>query len=111
MTLPANLTKRHAGNPKGRGTTLTIRQQNQTIKRLSNPRWTLGFLRVTPIDPGLIETVREKFTCRDCEKITQPPAPFHATPRGFIGPQLLATILFDKFGMHIPLNRQSARFK
>ncbi|UVK49120.1 IS66 family transposase (plasmid) [Mesorhizobium sp. AR07] len=59
----------------------------------------------------LIETVREKFTCRDCEKITQPPAPFHATPRGFIGPRLLATILFDKFGMHAPLNRQSARFK
>jgi transposase len=59
----------------------------------------------------LIETVREKFTCRDCEKITQPPAPFHATPRGFIGPQLLATILFDKFGMHTPLNRQSVRFK
>ncbi|WP_258763272.1 IS66 family transposase [Bradyrhizobium arachidis] len=59
----------------------------------------------------VIETVREKFTCRDCEKISQSPAPFHATPRGFIGPQLLATILFDKFGMHIPLNRQSVRFK
>src|SRR3954467_12248890 len=59
----------------------------------------------------VVETVREKFTCRDCEKISQPPAPFHATPRGFIGPQLLATILFDKFGMHIPLNRQSVRFK
>ncbi|MCP1850150.1 ribosomal protein L37E [Bradyrhizobium sp. USDA 4508] len=43
----------------------------------------------------LIETVREKFTCRDCGKISQPPAPFHATSRGFIGPQLLATILFD----------------
>src|SRR5246500_589252 len=59
----------------------------------------------------LIETVREKFTCRDCEKISQPPAPFHATPRGYIGPQLLATIMFDKFGMHVPLNRQSNRFK
>src|SRR6478735_9417539 len=59
----------------------------------------------------VVETVREKFTCRDCEKISQPPAPFHATPRGFIGPQLLATILFDKFGMHIPLNRQSVRFR
>ena len=59
----------------------------------------------------LIETVREKFTCRDCEKISQAPAPFHTTPRGFIGPRLLATFLFDKFGMHIPLNRQSARFK
>lgn len=59
----------------------------------------------------VIETVREKFTCRDCEAISQSPAPFHATPRGFIGPQLLATILFDKFGMHSPLNRQSTRFK
>jgi len=59
----------------------------------------------------VIETVREKFTCRDCEAISQPPAPFHATPRGFIGPHLLATILFDKFGRHSPLNRQSTRFK
>jgi len=59
----------------------------------------------------VIETVRVKFTCRDCEAISQTPAPFHATPRGFIGPHLLATILFDKFGMHSPLNRQSARFK
>jgi transposase len=59
----------------------------------------------------VIETVREKFTCRDCEAISQPPAPFHATPRGFIGPHLLATILFDKFGMHSPLNCQSTRFK
>ncbi|WP_245471948.1 IS66 family transposase [Bradyrhizobium nanningense] len=59
----------------------------------------------------LIETVRENFTCCDCEKISQPPAPFHAKPRCFIGPQLLATILFDKFGMHIPLNCQSVRFK
>lgn len=59
----------------------------------------------------VIETVREKFTCRDCEAISQAPAPFHATPRGFIGPNLLATIVFDKFGQHIPLNRQSTRFK
>lgn len=59
----------------------------------------------------VIETVREKFTCRDCGKVSQAPAPFHATPRGFIGPQLLATILFDKFGMHAPLNGQSTRFK
>jgi transposase len=35
----------------------------------------------------VIETVRAKFSCRDCEAITQPPAPFHATPRGYIGPQ------------------------
>ena len=53
---------------------------------------------------------REKFSCRDCEKITQPPAPFHVTPRGFAGPSLLAMILFEKFGQHQPLNRQSERY-
>lgn len=30
----------------------------------------------------VIETVREKFTCRDCEAISQPPAPFPARPNG-----------------------------
>nr|QCL10265.1 transposase C of IS166 homeodomain protein [Rhizobium rhizogenes] len=58
----------------------------------------------------VIQTVREKFSCRECEKIAQPPAPFHVTPRGFAGPNLLAMILFEKFGQHQPLNRQSERY-
>jgi transposase len=68
-------------------------------------------LEVIPRRWKVIETVREKVACRACQAITQPPAPFHATPRGFIGPRLLATILFDKFGQHLPLNRQSERFR
>ena len=56
------------------------------------------------------ETVREKFTCRDCEKISQAPAPFHVVPRGWAGPSLLAMIMFEKFGQHQPLNRQSERY-
>jgi len=59
----------------------------------------------------VIQTVREKFSCRECETITQPPAPFHVTPRGFAGPNLLAMILFEKFGQHQPLNRQSERYR
>jgi transposase len=58
----------------------------------------------------VIETVREKFTCRDCEKISQPPAPFHVIARGWAGPSLLAMILFEKFGQHQPLNRQAERY-
>lgn len=58
----------------------------------------------------VIQTVREKFSCRDCEKISQAPAPFHVIPRGWAGPSLLAMILYDKFGQHIPLNRQVERF-
>ena len=58
----------------------------------------------------VVETVREKFTCRDCEKITQAPAPFHAIARGWAGPSLLAMIVFEKFGQHQPLNRQAERY-
>ena len=58
----------------------------------------------------MIQTVREKFTCRHCEKISQPPAPFHATPRGWAGPNLLAMIVFEKYGQHQPLNRQRDRY-
>ena len=58
----------------------------------------------------IIERVREKFACRDCEAITEPPASSHPIPRGFAGPSLLAMILVGKFGDHLPLNRQSAAF-
>ncbi len=67
-------------------------------------------LEVIPRQWKVIQTVREKFTCRDCEKIGQPPAPFHPTPRGWAGPNLLAMILFEKFGQHQPLNRQRDRY-
>jgi transposase len=67
-------------------------------------------LEVIPRQWKVIQTVREKFSCRACERITRPPAPFHVTPRGFAGPNLLAMILFEKFGQHQPLNRQSERY-
>lgn len=58
----------------------------------------------------VVETVREKFTCRDCEKVSQAPAPFHVIPRAWAGPSLLAMILYEKFGQHQPLNRQVERY-
>ena len=67
-------------------------------------------LEVIPRQWKVIETVREKFSCRNCEKITQPPAPFHVVPRGWAGPSFLAMLLFEKYGQHQPLNRQAERF-
>jgi transposase len=67
-------------------------------------------LEVIPRAWKVIQTVREKFACRDCEKITQPPAPFHVVPRGWSGPSLLAMLLFEKYGQHQPLNRQAERY-
>jgi transposase len=58
----------------------------------------------------VIQTVREKFICRSCETITQPPAPFHPIARGRAGPNLLAMILEAKFGQGLPLNRQSETY-
>jgi transposase len=67
-------------------------------------------LEVVPRQWKVVQTVREKFTCRDCERISQPPAPFHVLPRGFAGPSLLAMSLFEKYGQHQPLNRQAERY-
>ena len=67
-------------------------------------------LDVVPRQWFVTEHVREKFSCRSCETITQPPAPFHAIARGFAGPSLLAMILVDKYANHQPLNRQSEKF-
>ena len=67
-------------------------------------------LEVIPRQWKVIQHVREKMTCRDCERISEPPAPFHVTPRGWAGPQLLAMLLFEKFGQHQPLHRQAERY-
>ncbi|GLI25419.1 hypothetical protein XFLAVUS301_50930 [Xanthobacter flavus] len=67
-------------------------------------------LEVIPRQWKVTQTVRERFSCRACEAVTQPPAPFHVIPRGHAGPNLLAMVLFEKFGQHQPLNRQSERY-
>ncbi|HXF52863.1 MAG TPA: IS66 family transposase [Hyphomicrobiaceae bacterium] len=64
-------------------------------------------LEHVPAQWKVISHVREKFSCRRCEAITQPPAPSHPIARGRAGPQLLAQVLFGKYGAHLPLNRQS----
>src|SRR5437667_8253069 len=64
-------------------------------------------LEIVPRQWKVIQTVREKFSCRSCEKITKPPAPFHVIARARAGASLLAIILYAKFGQHQPLNRQS----
>ena len=64
-------------------------------------------LELVPATWKVIQHVREKFTCRACEKITQAPAPNHPIARGRAGPELLAHVLFSKYRAHLPLNRQS----
>lgn len=56
--------------------------------------------RCTSTREALVPTVRDD---------RKPPAPFHVT-RVFAGPNLLAMLLFEKFGQHQPLNRQSERY-
>ena len=65
---------------------------------------------VVPRQWKVIQHVRERFSCRDCESISPAPAPFHVIPRGWAGPGLLAMIVFEKFGRRQPLNRQAERY-
>ena len=58
----------------------------------------------------VVQHVREKVSCRCCEAIREAPAPFHPIARGRAGPHLLAEVVFGKYGLHLPPNRQSACF-
>jgi transposase len=64
-------------------------------------------LELIPRQWKVVQHVREKFSCRSCEAITQPPAPSYPIARGRAGPGLLAHVLFAKYGLHLPLTRQS----
>src|SRR5438874_959263 len=68
-------------------------------------------LELIPRQWKVIQHVREKVACRACEAITQPPAPSHPIARGRAGPKLLAHVLFAKYGLHLPLNRQSEVYR
>jgi transposase len=54
-------------------------------------------LELVPRHWKVIQHVREKFSCRACESITQPPAPSHPIARG----GLLAHVLWSKFCLHL----------
>jgi transposase len=65
-------------------------------------------LELIPRQWKVVQHVREKFSCRACEAISQRAAPSHPIARGRAGAKLLAHILFSKYGLYLPLNRQSA---
>lgn len=58
----------------------------------------------------VVETARQKKSCRACETMAQPPAPTRPIPRGLAGPGLLAHILVAKYDDHLPLYRQGEIF-
>jgi len=55
-------------------------------------------LEVIPKSWKVIQHVREKFTCRDCEKISQAPAPFHVIARGWADRQRIGVIGYSGGG-------------
>lgn len=60
--------------------------------------------------PGRFKVIREereKFACKGCETVIQPPASSKPIPRGTAGPGLLAHVLVSKYADHLPLYRQS----
>jgi len=64
-----------------------------------------GDADVVPRQLSVTEHVREKFSCRSCEKISQPPAPF-THPRGYAG-EPAGDDPGRQYANHQPLKRQS----
>lgn len=70
-----------------------------------------------PAQLKVIETIRPKYACRECEKtgthntIKQMPVPPSIIPKGIASPSLLSQIITGKFQYSLPLYRQESMFK
>lgn len=58
----------------------------------------------------LIEHVRIKYTCRQCETIKAAPKPEAPLPKCMAGASLIAETILKKYDYHLPLYRQSKIF-
>ena len=64
-------------------------------------------LDVVPVRWRVVRNVRQKYSCRVCEKIVQAPAPASAVARGKASFATLAHVVVSKFEHHLPLYRQA----
>jgi transposase len=64
-------------------------------------------LEYVPESFKVIRHVRPKFTCTDCDRVVEAPAPPRPIERGLAGPGLLAHVIVSKYADHLPLFRQS----
>ena len=64
-------------------------------------------LEYVPARFRVIQHVRPKMACPDCERIVQREAPSRPIERGLAGPGLLAHVLVSKYADHLPLYRQA----
>ena len=68
-------------------------------------------LELVPRQWKVIQHVREKFSCRSLRERSPSRRRRRIRSRaGAPGPELLAHMLFAKYGLHLPLNRQSATY-
>jgi transposase len=88
-----------------------------TLKNTGIGEDTSEKLEFLPVQLKVIETVRPKYACRQCEKsevkttIKQAPMPPTIIPKGIAMPSLLSQLITGKFQYSLPLYRQEAMFK
>ncbi len=64
-------------------------------------------LEIIPAKIYVIQHVRKKYSCKDCEcNIKTAPFPAQPIPRSIAGPGLLSHVVVSKFQDHLPLYRQ-----
>lgn len=64
-------------------------------------------LEFIPAVIKVVEHVRIKYTCRNCESIKMGPKPVKALAKSMAGNSLIVDILIKKYAHHLPLYRQS----
>ncbi len=68
-------------------------------------------LMVNPLKYYIRRTIRHKYLSEESNKIAVAPAPDRLFAKCLAGPSVIASVLVDKYVVHLPLYRQTQRFK
>lgn len=68
-------------------------------------------LHVIPEQHIVIQQVRPKYGCSQCDRIAQAPASERVIDKGIASAALISQVAVDKYADHLPLYRQEERFK
>lgn len=64
-------------------------------------------LEIIPAKYSVIEHVRMKYRCRQCQTVVMAPQPCSPIPKAIAGGSVIADVLVNKYQYHLPLYRQS----
>ncbi len=89
-----------------------LSEEEKTCQCCKNPLEQIGTdtseqVEVIPAKLYVVEHIRYKYCCRNCNTVVMAPKPMSPIPKSLAGASLITDLIINKYQYHLPLYRQS----